>query len=158
GRRPRGARRHRPAPAGRARSPGAGRRARLEARPGDPGEAPHRVPRSHRQARAARGGAPGGRRADRGSQGRGPGAKNRAGAAGAEGKEERGAAVTGPEKGKGKGTGKPSARDVWEGIDDESFKAEVERVIGMSDAEVEAELIRDGFDPAKLGAGAQQPA
>jgi hypothetical protein len=49
--------------------------------------------------------------------------------------------------------GKPTAREVWDAIDDESFKAEVEGIVAMSDAELEAELIKDGFDPAKLGAG-----
>jgi hypothetical protein len=50
---------------------------------------------------------------------------------------------------------KPTAREVWEGIDDTSFRAEVDRIIEMSDDEVEAELIKDGFDPAKLRAGGQ---
>jgi hypothetical protein len=45
---------------------------------------------------------------------------------------------------------KPTASEVWEAIDESSFRAEVDRVIGMSDAEVEAELLKDGFDPADL--------
>ena len=49
-----------------------------------------------------------------------------------------------------KASGKPTAREVWEAIDDASFRAEVDRVAGMSDEELEAELLKDGFDPAEL--------
>jgi hypothetical protein len=49
---------------------------------------------------------------------------------------------------------KPTAREVWEAIDETSFRAEVDRVNAMSDAEVEAELLKDGFDPADLSLNA----
>jgi hypothetical protein len=45
---------------------------------------------------------------------------------------------------------KPTAREAWEAIDEASFRAEVDRIVGMSDEELEAELLRDGFDPAEL--------
>ena len=51
---------------------------------------------------------------------------------------------------------KPTAREVWEAIDETSFRAEVDRVNAMSDAEVEAELLKDGFDPADLGLTANE--
>jgi hypothetical protein len=52
---------------------------------------------------------------------------------------------------------KPTASEVWEAIDESSFRAEVDRVNAMSDAEVEAELLKDGFDPADLGPSAGKP-
>jgi hypothetical protein len=58
--------------------------------------------------------------------------------------------VTAPSK------GKPTAREVWEGIDETAYEEEVKRVLAMSDAEVEAELLKDGFDPAKLAAPVQK--
>lgn len=53
---------------------------------------------------------------------------------------------------------KPTAREAWEAIDATSFQAEVDRVVGMSDDEVEAELLKDGFDPSDLVAPALPPA
>lgn len=48
------------------------------------------------------------------------------------------------------GRSKPTASEAWDAIDEASFRAEVDRVNAMSDAEVEAELVKDGFDPADL--------
>jgi hypothetical protein len=45
---------------------------------------------------------------------------------------------------------KPTAREAWDAIDEASFRAEVDRVVAMTDEAVEAELLRDGFDPADL--------
>jgi hypothetical protein len=53
---------------------------------------------------------------------------------------------------------KKKAREVWEAIDETSFRAEVDRVNAMSDAEVEAELLKEGFDPADLGSSAGETA
>jgi hypothetical protein len=48
---------------------------------------------------------------------------------------------------------KPSASEAWEAIDEAAFKAEVDRVVAMSDEDVEGELVKEGFDPAKVGSG-----
>jgi hypothetical protein len=50
-------------------------------------------------------------------------------------------------------TSKPTAAEAWEAIDETAFRAEVDHVLEMSDDEVEAELLKAGFDPAKLGSG-----
>jgi hypothetical protein len=52
---------------------------------------------------------------------------------------------------------KPTAREAWEAIDDAAFKAEVNRIVAMSDEEVEAELLKDGFDPADLAESEKAP-
>jgi hypothetical protein len=45
---------------------------------------------------------------------------------------------------------KPTSVEVWKAIDDAAFKDEVDRVAAMSDQELEAELLKDGFDPKDL--------
>jgi hypothetical protein len=50
-------------------------------------------------------------------------------------------------------TSKPTAAEAWEAIDETAFRAEVDHVLEMSDDEVEAELLKAGFDPATLGSG-----
>jgi hypothetical protein len=45
---------------------------------------------------------------------------------------------------------KRTAREVWEAIEEASFRDEVERIVGMSEEELKAELLKDGFDPAEL--------
>jgi hypothetical protein len=45
---------------------------------------------------------------------------------------------------------KPTSVEVWKAIDDAALKDEVDRVAAMSDQELEAELLKDGFDPKDL--------
>lgn len=45
---------------------------------------------------------------------------------------------------------KPTALEAWKAIDETSFRAEVDRIVGLSDQELEAELLKEGFDPADL--------
>jgi hypothetical protein len=47
---------------------------------------------------------------------------------------------------------KPTEREAWDAIDEASFRAEVDHIVAMTDEEVEADLVKAGFDPAKLAA------
>lgn len=45
---------------------------------------------------------------------------------------------------------KPTALEAWKAIEEGSFRAEVDRIVGLSDQELEAELLKEGFDRADL--------
>ncbi|MDP9001597.1 MAG: hypothetical protein M3O46_15970 [Myxococcota bacterium] len=42
---------------------------------------------------------------------------------------------------------KPTAREIWEAMDKTFFRAEVDRINGLSDQELEVELLKKGFRP-----------
>jgi hypothetical protein len=50
---------------------------------------------------------------------------------------------------------KRTAREVWEAIEEASFRDELDRILHMSAQELEAELLKDGFRPEELAAPEQ---
>jgi hypothetical protein len=53
---------------------------------------------------------------------------------------------------------KPGARDVWKAIDDAGFEEEVGQVAAMRDEEIEAELLKAGFEEKDFGGGGAERA